>query len=343
MSKLKASLKYFRLTLVFAFVAFLIMLSTMLLTYCGASLLTGLGLLEGGGMARVPLFIFCLTSVAVGTVLAAAFSRKPLRPLRELMAATDRVADGDYSVRLSLKGPEELRTLGEKFNHMVEEIGSVEMLRTDFVNSFSHEFKTPIVSIRGFARALKWEDLTDDERSEYLDIIINESERLSSLAANVLYLSKIENQTILTGKTRFNLSEQLRLVIALLDQKLTAKKLDIVFFFLSCYVSGNEEMLRQVWINLLDNAVKFSPEGGQIDVVVQETENGAVVRIRNQGEEIPPETQEHIFDKFYQGDRSHSTEGNGLGLAIVKKIVDLHGGTVSVASSPAGSEFTVAL
>lgn len=343
MSKLKSSLKYFRLTLIFTFVVFLIMLATMLLTFFGTFLLSSVGILEGGGMERVPLFIFCLTSVAVGTVLAAVFSRAPLRPLRELMDATDKVADGDYSVRLSLKGPEELRKLGDKFNHMVEEIGSVEMLRTDFVNSFSHEFKTPIVSIRGFAKALKWEDLTPEERNEYLDIIISESERLSSLSANVLYLSKIENQTILTDKRRFNLSEQIRLVIALLDQKLADKNLEIVFDNRECYAIGNEEMLKQVWINLLDNAIKFSPVGSQINVIIKEIEGGTIVQVQNRGEKIPPEVQAHIFDKFYQRDRSHSTEGNGLGLAIVKKIIDLHDGNISVHSSDKGSTFEVCI
>lgn len=343
MSKLKSPSKYFRLTLIFAFVVFLIMLTTMLLTYCGAFLLSDLGILEGGDIAHAPLFLFCLASIAIGTVLALAFSRATLRPLRELMAAADKIADGDYSVRLDLKGPEEWRALGEKFNHMAEKIGSVEMLQTDFVNSFSHEFKTPIVSIRGFAKALKWEGLTSEERSEYLDIIISEAERLSSLSANVLYLSKIENQTILTDKRRFNLSEQIRLVIALLDQKLAGKNLEVIFDNRECYVVGNDEMLKQVWINLLDNAIKFSPIGGQINVVVKEMGDSTTVQVQNRGEEIPLEAQAHIFDKFYQGDRSHSTEGNGLGLAIVKKIVDLHDGEISVHSSGEGNIFEVTL
>ncbi len=221
--------------------------------------------------------------------------------------------------------------------------GNVEMLRTDFINNVSHEFKTPIVSIRGFAKALKWEDLTEEERNEYLDIIISETERLSSLSANMLYLSKIEQQTILTDKKRLNLSEQIRLVIALLDQKFAAKNIEVNFDAREYDVAGNEEMLRQVWINLLDNAIKFSPCGGRIDVCVQETEHGTIVRIRDQGKGIPPDIQAHIFDKFYQGDRSHSTDGNGLGLSIVKKIIDLHGGDISVQSCGSGSTFTVTL
>lgn len=343
MSKLKASLKHFRLTLFFAFVVFLIIFTTMLLVFLGAHLLTYIGYIEGGDIEKFPLFLFCLVSVLVGTVLSVIFSKAPLRPFRELMDATDKIANGDYSVRLDLKGPEEFRTLSDKFNNMAEEIGSVEMLRSDFVGNFSHEFKTPIVSIRGFAKALKWDDLSSEEREEYLDIIISESERLAELSNNVLYLSKIEKQTILTDKKRFNVSEQIRLAVALLDQKLSEKQLEIIFDSKEFFADGNEEMMKQIWINLLDNAIKFSPIGGEITISAKQTDGKLSVQISNQGEEIPPEMKQHIFDKFYQGDLSHATAGNGLGLAIVKKIIDLHGGNISVCSSDQGSTFEVIL
>lgn len=343
MNKLKSSLKYFRLTLFFAFVVFMIMFVTMGIVFFGTHLLAHIGFIEVSDLKKFPLFLFCIVSVLVGTVLSIIFSKAPLRPIREIMDATDKIADGDYSVRLNIRGPEEFRTLNDKFNHMAEEIGSVEMLRTDFVNNFSHEFKTPIVSIRGFAKALKWDDLTPEERDEYLDIIISESERLSALSLNVLYLSKIENQTILADKMRYNLSEQIRLVVALLDQKLSEKQLEIIFDAEEYFVTANEEMMKQVWINLLDNAVKFSPVGGKIEIRIKQTGNGLSIKISNQGVGMSPETREHIFDKFYQGDLSHSTSGNGLGLAIVKKIIDLHDSNITVHSSNKGSSFEVIL
>lgn len=343
MNKLKASFKYFRLTLFFALVVFTILFFTMSFAFLGTHLLTYLGFIERGNFQKFPLFMFSAISVIIGTVLAIVFSKAPLRPLKELMAATDRIADGDYSVRLALKGPLELKTLSRKFNHMAEELGSVEMLRSDFVNSFSHEFKTPIVSIRGFAKALKWNDLSDEEREEYLDIIISESERLSALSANILYLSKIENQTILTGKKQFNLSEQLRLVIALLDKKIMDKRLEIIFDSEEYFTVGNEEMLKQVWINLLDNAVKFSPDSSRIEIRIKETADGLIVKISDQGKGMTHEAKSHIFDKFYQGDTSHSASGNGLGLAIVKKIIELHEGSIMVRSSDKGSTFEVVL
>ena len=343
MYKTKFSWKDVKLSLLFASMMFVIMLTTMTLVFLGTHLLVYLGLVEGVKSERLPLFLFCIVSIIIGTLLAAIFSRRPLKPLREIMAATDKIADGDYSVRIDLKGPEEFKTLSQKFNHMAEEIGSVEILRSDFVNNFSHEFKTPIVSIRGFAKALKWDDLAPEEREEYLDIIISESERLSDLAANVLYLSKIETQTILTDKTKFNVSEQIRLVIALLDQKFLEKHIEIIFDCREFFIRGNQEMLKQVWINLLDNAIKFSPENGTVTIQIHQAQEHLVFRILDQGCGMSQETMAHIFDKFYQGDISHSTSGNGLGLAIVKKIVELHGGTVSVSSSGSGSTFEIKL
>ena len=333
MNKLRSSLKYIPMMFEFSFCVFLIMVATLFLIFSGAQIMVWLGIWDRMVFSRFPLFSFCLISTLLETVLAFLFSRIPLKPLRELIEATDRIADGDYSVRIDLKGPDEVRRLSQKFNHMAEEIGSVEMLRTDFVNNFSHEFKTPIVSIRGFAKALKWDDLTEQEREEYLDIIISESERLSALSSNVLYLSKIENQAILTEQQNYNLSEQIRLVIALLDHKFSEKQLGIIFDSQEYFITGNQEMLKQVWINLLDNAIKFSPNGGKIEVAISQDNEKTYISVSNEGKPIPPDVQAHIFDRFYQGDKSHATAGNGLGLSIVKKIVDLHKGRVDLISA----------
>lgn len=319
------------------------MLFTIILSFFGIHLIIHFNLVPSEKIDKLPLFLFSIVSLGRGTVLSIIFSTKPLKPIREIIAATDRIADGDYNVRLSLKGPEEFRTLSDKFNHMAEELGSVEMLRTDFVGNFSHEFKTPIVSIRGFAKALKWDDLTELERTEYLDIIISESERLSELSQNVLYLSKIENQTIITNKKNYNLSEQIRRVVALLDQKFSEKQLEVFFNSDEFMITANEEMMKQVWINLLDNGIKFSPVGGKIVICIRQKNDNISIKISNQEEQIPLETKEHIFDKFYQGDVSHSTNGNGLGLTIVKRIIDLHNGKIFVYSSENDNTFELLL
>ncbi len=341
-----AVIRYFhgvRLSLLFALMVFVTMLATVSLIFLIMFILRLLGVMELDRLDRLPFFLFAVACIVVGTVIAAIISHKPLRALKEIMDATDRIADGDYSVRVRPGGAEQLRRLGEKFNHMAEELGSVELLRADFINNFSHEFKTPIVSIRGFARALKWDEPSEAERGEYLDIIISESERLSELSSNVLYLSKLEGQTILTDKSVVNVSEQLRRVIALLYGRWSARSLEIVFESDERYLACNEELLRQVWINLLDNAIKFSPVGGRIELRLAETADALEVTILDEGGGMSEETQKHIFDKFYQGELSHATAGNGLGLAIVKRIVELHSGEVSVRTTDVGSAFMIKL
>lgn len=315
----------------------------MFLIFTGAHILAYFHFVDKAHVNHFPLFAFSLTSIIIGTIIAIFFSRKPLRPFREIMNALDRIADGDYTVRLHLKGPEEFKTMSDKFNHMAKELDSVEMLRKDFVNHFSHEFKTPIVSIRGFAKALKWEDLSNEERTEYLDIIISESERLSTLSTNILYLSKLENQTILTDKKMLNVSEQLRRIIVLLDHKITGKNLELLFDSQEYYLLGNEEMLRQMWINLLDNAFKFSPEGGTVSILIREASGRIEFQITNEAPTLSDEALKHLFDQFYQSDPSHATPGNGLGLSIVKKIIDLHSGTISVSSADNRCTFEVTL
>ena len=327
------------LSLLFALIVFFIMLLTILLVFGGMYFLFRLQIVTGLQLKSLPLLLFALVSLITGTVLAAMVSKCPLSPLRKIMKATDRVAAGDYSTRIYFKGPLEFKQLSESFNHMAEEIGSVEMLRHDFVNNFSHEFRTPIVSIRGFARMLKRDDLTTDERNEYLDTIIDESERLAELASNVLNLSKIERQSILADKKHYNVSEQLRLVIALLDGKWSDKHIDITFDCGEIFLYGSEDLLKQAWINLLDNAIKFSPDYGTISLAIHLQGQTVVFSFADQGEGMSEETAAHIFDKFYQGDTSHGTKGNGLGLTITKRIIELHGGSIAIAST--GKEGTV--
>ncbi len=333
MLKVKGCFRRVQLSLLFAGVVFVIMLITMLLVFLGIQLMYSFGILSVNDRSRMPLLLFAVVSVVLGTILSAVFSCRPLKPLRQIMEASDRIARGDYSTRIHLKGPDEFQQLNKSFNHMAEEIGSVEMLRSDFVNNFSHEFKTPIVSIRGFAKMLKRVDLTPQERSEYLDIIIDESERLTDLATNVLNLSRIEQQTILTDKKCFNVSEQIRLVIALLDCKWTNKHIDIYFDSKEVFLTVNEEMMKQVWINMLDNAIKFSSDYGTVEIKIIPENDLVTFIFANLGDGISEETAKHIFDKFYQGDTSHTSKGNGLGLTIVQKILKLHGGTIRIDNS----------
>ena len=288
-----------------------------------------------------------VASVIIGTLIAFFVSHRVLRPVDQLIEATRAVGKGDFSVRLPATQYEPESELGEllqSFNLMVEELGSIEMFRSDFINTFSHEFKTPIVSIRGFARQLQRKDLTDQERQEYTDIIVFESERLTDMAANILLLSKFENQQVIGDKTEYYLDEQLRNCILRLEKQWSEKALHLdVELEPICYLN-NEEMLSHVWSNILDNAVKFTPENGTITVRAFLRGENAVVQVRDTGVGMDQETLNHIFDKFYQGDSAHLSVGNGLGLPLVKRIVQLSGGRILVESQKdTGTTFTVTL
>jgi len=324
------------LSAIFTILHFLVLLCTAAVCFFGMLLASRLSMAIHDSSPFLQWLGFCIVSVLVGTALSACMIRRPLRPFEHLLAGLNKIAKGDYSVRLNLRGFRAMKELNNGFNHMAKELGSLEMLRADFVNSFSHEFKTPIVSISGFAKMLKRENLTPEEREEYLDIIIRESDRLSELAANVLSLTKIENQHILTDTKSVNISEQIRLTAALLASRWEQKKIEIEFDADEVFVNGNEDMLKQVWLNLVDNAIKFSPEYGTVKISIRTQPAETIVTIANEGE-MDAAVISRIFDKFYQGDTSHTEQGNGLGLTIAQKIAELHGGSLCAESGANGS------
>lgn len=280
----------------------------------------------------------------IGAVVSAFSSKLILKNIREFIEGTEKLSRGDFSVRINIKHPSEFKILSENFNLMAKELGGIEVLRTDFINNFSHEFKTPIISIKGFAEILKDDNLPRDERNEYLDIIIEESKRLTTLSNNVLNLSKIENVAILKDTKVFNIGEQLRQAILILHSKFENKNILLDINIGDYNINGSKEMLNQVWINLLDNAVKFNRENGIISIALKKKEDNIIITISDNGIGISKEALPKVFDKFYQGDTSHSTLGNGLGLAMVKKIIELHNGTIKCDSLHLrGTRFTITL
>ena len=295
----------------------------------------------------IAIFLVILSSLVIGAGISFVISRVLAKPINSVIHAMNELASGNYQTRLSIGEPlkrhSTIKRVIDSFNRMASELQKTEMLRSDFINNFSHEFKTPIVSIAGFAKLLKRGNLSKEREAECLDIIEEESLRLSQMATNVLDLTKVENQTILTDVTRFNLSEQIRTCVLMLEGKWTKKHIDLSLPDKQYYVIGNEEMLKQVWINLLDNAVKFSIASGTVEVQIAENSNTLDVLITNHSKTIPPDKLEKIFGKFYQADESHATEGNGIGLAIVKKVVEMHNGEVKVHSQNGKTTFTVEL
>lgn len=288
------------------------------------------------------LVVMCMLFAAIFTM---GFGGQHIRPVHRVNKAMKQVSKGDFSIRVDDSNcVGEIRELVQSYNHMAEELSGIEMFRTDFINNFSHEFKTPIVSIRGFAKQLEREDLTDEQRREYTRIIVAESERLANMSANVLLLTKLENQQIITDQAVYALDEQLRSCILLMEKQWSEKNLDLRLELDEVQYKGNEEMMSHVWVNLISNAIKFSPEGGVLEINCMQVQDFIVVHVRDEGEGMDPATQARIFEKFYQGDSAHATEGNGLGLSLVKRIVDLCRGKVAVNSAPGqGTIFSVYL
>lgn len=293
------------------------------------------------------LLFFMILNIPISMGICVLGSQFVLKPIRELIEGMNHLARGEFQTRIKVgRLARHYPAVGEianSFNQMAQQLESTEMLRGDFINNFSHEFKTPIVSIAGFAQLLKYGDLPDEQKKEYLSIIAEESKRLSYMATNVLDLTKVENQTILSDVTGYNLSEQIRSCILLLEDKWSRKDLELQLEFAEYAIRASKPLLQQVWINLLDNAVKFTPEGGTIRVQIDRQGDRLWVKVGNSGSQIPPDRMDKIFNKFYQADESHSTQGNGVGLAIVKQVVQLHGGRVWAENEDGAVVFTVEL
>lgn len=334
------------LTLSFIISIVLINLITTIIVGALMYILFDIGILNQENINSV-MVLPILTLIAltiIGAVVSAFSSKLILKNIREFIEGTEKLSRGDFSVRINIKHPPEFKILSENFNLMAKELGGIEVLRTDFINNFSHEFKTPIISIKGFAEILKDDNLPKDERNEYLDIIIEESKRLTTLSNNVLNLSKIENVAILKDTKVFNIGEQLRQAILILHSKFENKNIFLDINIGDYNINGSKEMLNQVWINLLDNAVKFNRENGIISITLKKKEDNIIITISDNGIGISKEALPKVFDKFYQGDTSHSTLGNGLGLAMVKKIIELHNGTIECDSVHLrGTRFTIML
>lgn len=290
------------------------------------------------------LYIYCAISLILGFILAMIFRSYVLIPLHNSYVEIEKMAEGNFDININEKGIKPIRKLVKCVNTTANELKNVESMRSDFINNFSHEFKTPIISISGFAKMLKNENLTAAERADYLDIIISESERLTQLSTNVLNLTKLDNQSILTDISRFNVTEQIRTVIILLEQKWASKSLEIDFECDEYYINANEELLQQLWINLLDNAVKFSPVGSKVSIEIEAKKNMLVFEVSDSGKGMSELETRHAFEKFFQGDISHKSTGNGIGLAIAKKICELHKGSIGIKSTDStGTTFEVIL
>lgn len=291
--------------------------------------------------------VLMAASIVISLLVTPVFSSNLSTITKKITNALNDISKGDFTVQLDehyFNSPK-INDIIVTFNKMVRDLNSIETLRSDFISNFSHEFKTPIVSMLGFAKLLKDPSTSPEEKEEYINIIISESKRLSDLANNVLLLSKLQSEERKEPKeTVFSIDEQLRQSILLFVNEWEDKNINIDIDVDNIKYRGNEELVHQVWINLISNAIKFSHVNGDIEISCKKVDNNVVVKIRDYGIGIAKNDIQRIYDKFYQADTSHSTNGNGLGLSIVQEILKLHDGDIKVESQiNNGTTFTVYL
>lgn len=280
-------------------------------------------------------------------IVAAIFLRKFFfAPFNTIGAAMSKVAKGDFSIKLdTTKGFTEMRKMNSDFNRMTEELRATEILQTDFVSNVSHEFKTPINAIEGYATLLQGSDENATaEQAEYIEKILFNTQRLSTLVGNILLLSKVDNQGISAKRTRYSLDEQIRQSILSLEPRWLKKDTEFDVEMEAVEYVGNEPVMSHVWNNLIENAIKFGPHGGTVRIKLESLESKIRFTIEDEGPGIDEESMKHIFDRFYQTDSSHKSEGNGLGLALVKQILIAEKGEIAVENiDGGGTRFIVTL
>lgn len=292
-----------------------------------------------------PSLIFFFSSIFISLAVSFVLWYKVLLPIGNISQAAKQVAKGDFSIQAEAGNSlRELRELTDNFNKMVQELGSIESFRNDFVTNISHEFKTPLAAIEGYVTLLQEPSLTEEERNEYIRIIMESTKQLSSMAGNILMLSRLEKQEIITGQTWFKLDEQIRQSLLMLEPLWERKQLDLDIDLPPVRYYGNSDLLMQAWLNLFQNAIKFTPSGGSVAASMRELSDGVEVKISDTGIGMDRDTMKRIFEKFYSENKDLGRSGNGLGLSITRRIIELSGGRISVESRvDEGSCFTVLL
>jgi len=290
-------------------------------------------------------------NVVIITVLfkIADFIRRKImvdRPVKLITDTAEKIMTGGFSARVMLmhgSGMEGFNQIGESINKMAEELSSVETLRTDFIANVSHEMKTPLAVMQNYGTLLQTPDLSKDKRIEYAKVITDASRRLADMMTNILKLNRLENQQIYPNLTTFDLGEQLCESLLQYESTWERKNIEIETDIAeSVLVSADAELLSLVWNNLFSNAFKFTENGGKVSLTLTADEKYATVKISDTGCGMSAEVGAHIFEKFYQGDTSHATQGNGLGLPLVKRVVDILQGEIGVKSTVGvGTTFTV--
>ena len=332
------------LTILFSLLVFCILFLTMIFMLCSIVLVTQYKLFYIPH-DYIGFIWFSIASIFIGTTFAHFIGKKSIRFFASISEASKKVAKGDFNVQIDENMKvKELREMSHNFNLMIRELAGMEMFRNDFISNVSHEFKTPLSAIEGYTTLLQTPNLPEDKKQFYISKILYNTNRLSELTGHILLLSRLENQNISIPKSTFSLDEQIRQIILLFERDWTEKNIDLDINLEEINYLGNEELLAQVWQNIIGNALKFTNPNGKIKVFMESNDKYIVIDIIDNGIGIDKATQARIFEKFYQGDKSHTIKGNGLGLALSKQIIELHNGFISVSSQKdKGSKFTISL
>ncbi len=343
--KKKTKKRVFSLRNYFTVITLIIMVVTVFVANAGVYLLDWIF----GFSVTLPITVAIpILSIILGTGITAVTSKFFLAPITRLSQAMKEVADGRREVRLQdEKNPvTEITDSYDSFNAMTGAIAAAEEMQNEFISNVSHEFKTPINAIEGYAMLLQGTAQEPEEQEEYVQKILLNTRRLSDLVGNILLLSKLESRDITAEKTKFCLDEQIRQAIVQLEPQWESKNIEFDVELESVDCVADEKLLQHVWLNLIGNAVKFAPQDGFVKIRLHrdETQESIIFTVWDNGQGIPPGQEERIFERFYQADSSHRAEGNGLGLALVKRAVTMSGGTVAAENGKEGGcRFTVKL
>lgn len=283
-------------------------------------------------------------TIFVALIINSLTIKTVIKPIKAVSDAMQQVTRGNFDIQLEVVGNDEISVLQRNFNTMTDGLKQNEEMSKNFASIVSHEYKTPIAAITGYAQLLYNGGLEEEEEKQYIKTILEQSKRLSNLSVNMLQLARLDSNTVGMSKEMFSLDEQIRNVIVNMENLWEQKNIEMDINLDKAQVYCNSQMLYHVWENLLSNAIKFTPENGKITVTCQVSDNYAVVKVADTGCGISPEDIPHIFERFYKSDSEVNADGNGLGLAITQKIIQLSGGKVSVESEAGkGSLFTVTL
>lgn len=332
----------FRYTLRLSFIIYSVNFLSGLITFLLVLILSVCGI-QVGALAPLVLALLVLASCLIIAFIFSYFqTRNAAKSMVELDAFLDKIASGDFTARLSLNSKKEYeRRLSEKLNLMASELDSISILKNDFVRNFSHEFKTPIASIKGFSELLcQNNQLSEEEKEKYLNIIKEESNRLTLLAEKTLLFSKIQSQNVVINKEEYFVDEQIEECAMQLFKEVEQKNIQVDIDLSHKKILGSKELCKELWLNLFSNAVKYTKENGKIRIFDYETSEGMTISFQDNGIGIKEEARKHIFDEYYQ--ENPLNNGIGVGLAICHKITDLHNWKISVSSKEnEGSVFSV--